>query len=107
MAGSMPEVNGQYATRSTIFESTTAGWLLFVPANPRRYYLKFGRLSPIGLQSSILPGPVPNGFTPTTNEADLGPFLWRDMPAAVTGEWYIFYNVGEQWHILEQIFNGD
>lgn len=101
---SLAVLASRYQTRNTFYQPSVSGWQLILKADPRRYYVSFRLASAAGFQSCIIPGPVVDGFSPSVTIALPEPAKFRDQPAAVTGEWYLFGSIGETFIITEQLF---
>lgn len=79
----------------------TALWVRVLRGDPSRVYVEFHHSSagtltvgPAGIQDT-----PPNQFELNTP----GPWMWRDCPAIVTGDWYALDQVAGTLYMLEEL----
>lgn len=94
---------------SVIFTSDGSGQQLILKADPRRVYVKFRVANNSGFNFPVpYPKLVPDGMTVdslTTNEQE---YKFKDCPAIVTDEWYIFDNtLTNSIAIITETYVGD
>lgn len=104
VTGSQAYTVGLYQTRITLVTAEVSNFGLILPADSRRWAVRFQVDPLLGIGLVLIPGPVPDGFSPTIAVREAIEVKFRDAPSWCCGEWYAKDPAGSQIIIWECLY---
>lgn len=95
-----------FKTQVSIFQNGAPGVFKILSADPRRVYVKVQTNPTANVSGYVLPGPIPNTFTTSTQSNLPQEFKFHDCPSIVQGEFYCGFQVLSQVYIIECLYVG-
>lgn len=105
-SGWMAGYAAHFKTQNTIYTATGAGFVRVLTADPRRWYVQFIGIAGAVVSPMVYPGPMPSPIGATVDAGTVQAYKFRDCPAMVAGEWYVFDDGLLQLLITEQLLEG-
>jgi hypothetical protein len=103
---SIEVISAKYQTKVTEVTGLTIEWTKIADRNPRRVYIDFRVQGGLTGQLGVIPEPGQN-ITPQSFDLDpRGPYLWKDCPSMVTGEWYAVSGLATGMVVIEVEYVG-
>lgn len=102
----MNSTQAYFQTQVSFVQIAGPGWTVIVPANPKRWYIKFDP-GP-GLFTLVVPLPArgPDGVTQAGQTLAGVEFKWWDCPSNVAGAWWCAPSAATSYFVTECLYIG-